>query len=79
MKVKYNKEAHKVYSLIYHLIFVVKYRKKVFKDERDIDEPFESKIKEEKDDEEIDDGSYGNSLHADEKNDEVVDDDKDHY
>lgn len=29
----YNKEAHKVYSLNYHLIIVVKYRKKVFLNE----------------------------------------------
>ncbi len=43
MKVKYNKEAHKVYSLIYHLIFVVKYRKKVFKDEIGIIEDFKRK------------------------------------
>lgn len=28
--INYKKEPHKVYSLIYHLIFVVKYRKKVF-------------------------------------------------
>lgn len=46
MKVKYNKEAYKVYSLIYHLIFVVKYRKKVFKDEIGIIEDFKLKCEE---------------------------------
>ena len=30
--IQYNKDAHRVYSLIYHLIFVVKYRQKVFVD-----------------------------------------------
>lgn len=28
--IQYNKEPHRVYSLIYHLIFVVKYRQNVF-------------------------------------------------
>lgn len=28
--IQYNKDAHRVYSLIYHLIFVVKYRQKIF-------------------------------------------------
>jgi len=28
----YTREEHRVYSLIYHLIFVVKYRQKVFQD-----------------------------------------------
>jgi len=28
--IQYNKDAHRVFSLIYHLIFVVKYRQKVF-------------------------------------------------
>jgi len=46
MKVKYNKEAHKVYSLIYHLIFVVKYRQKVFKDDIGIIEDFKNKCEE---------------------------------
>lgn len=46
MKVKYNKEAHQAYSLIYHLIFVVKYRKKVFKDEIGIIEDFKLKCEE---------------------------------
>lgn len=43
MKAKYNKEAHKVYSLTYHLIFVVKYRQKVFMDDIGIIEDFKSK------------------------------------
>ena len=43
MKVKYNKEAHRVYSLIYHLIFVAKYRQKVFKEEIGIIEDFKNK------------------------------------
>jgi len=30
---QYNQEPHKVYSLIYHLIFVVKYRQQVFLDD----------------------------------------------
>lgn len=29
---KYNKDAHRVYSLNYHMIFVVKYRKQIFVD-----------------------------------------------
>ena len=28
--IRYNKDLHRVYSLIYHLIFVVKYRQEVF-------------------------------------------------
>ena len=43
---KYRKEAHKVYSLIYHLIFVVKYRQKVFLDDVGIIEDFKEKISE---------------------------------
>jgi len=27
---EYHREPHKVYSLLYHLIFVVKYRQQVF-------------------------------------------------
>jgi len=30
---KYNKDAHRVYSLIFHIILIVKYRKKVFDDQ----------------------------------------------
>jgi len=33
---KYNKEAHRVYSLNYHMVFIVKYRKKIFTDETNI-------------------------------------------
>jgi putative transposase len=33
---QYQKEAHKVYSLYYHVIFVVKYRQKVFLEGNDI-------------------------------------------
>ena len=33
---KYRKEAHKVYSLHYHLIFVVKYRQNVFLEDHEI-------------------------------------------
>lgn len=49
--------------------------------EPDITEPFPDKIKEnENEDDEIDDGSYGNAVHGSEKNDDnIVDDDKDHY
>lgn len=43
---EYRKEAHKVYSLIYHLIFVVKYRQKVFLDNIGIIEDFKEKINE---------------------------------
>ena len=43
MKTQYNKEAHRVFSLIYHLIFVVKYRQKVFKENVGIIEDFKSK------------------------------------
>ena len=43
MKTQYNKEAHKVYSLIYHLIFVIKYRQKVFKENVGIIEDFKNK------------------------------------
>lgn len=46
MKVNYNKESHKVYSLIYHVIFVVKYRQKAFKDEIGIIEDFKLKCEE---------------------------------
>lgn len=43
---EYRKEAHKVYSLIYHLIFVVKYRQKVFVDDIGIIEEFKERINE---------------------------------
>ncbi len=39
-----QKEAHKVYSLIYHLFFVVKYRQKVFVDEIGITKVFKGKV-----------------------------------
>ncbi|MHA1488387.1 MAG: IS200/IS605 family transposase [Promethearchaeota archaeon] len=35
-KLKYRKEAHKVYSLHYHLVFVVKYRQNVFVEDHEI-------------------------------------------
>lgn len=34
---KYNKDAHRVYSLIFHIILIVKYRKKVFENQDIID------------------------------------------
>jgi len=37
MKYKLDKGAHSVYSLHYHLIFVVKYRRKVFTNDKIID------------------------------------------
>ncbi|WP_083965032.1 IS200/IS605 family transposase [Thermococcus sp. PK] len=37
MKYKLDKGAHSVYSLYYHLILVVKYRRKVFTNDRIID------------------------------------------
>ena len=37
MKYKLDRGAHSVYSLHYHLIFVVKYRRKVFTDDEIID------------------------------------------
>jgi len=43
---QYRKEAHKIYSLIYHLIFVVKYRQKVFVDDIGIIEDFKEKVNE---------------------------------
>lgn len=43
---EYRKESHRVYSLIYHLIFVVKYRQKVFLDDVGIIEDFKEKINE---------------------------------
>ncbi len=43
---EYRKEAHKVYSLMYHLIFVVKYRQKVFLDDVGIIEDCKEKINE---------------------------------
>lgn len=43
---KYRKESHKVYSLIYHLIFVVKYRQKVFLDGIGIIESLKEKMQE---------------------------------
>ena len=42
----YQKEPHKVYSLNYHLIFVVKYRQKVFLDDIGIIEDFKEKMTE---------------------------------
>ena len=33
---KYTKEAHKVYSLHYHLVFVVKYRQNVFLEDHEL-------------------------------------------
>jgi putative transposase len=41
---EYQKEAHRVYSLTYHLIFVVKYRQSVFKEEIGIIEALKSKV-----------------------------------
>lgn len=41
---EYQKEAHRVFSLIYHLIFVVKYRQPVFIEEIGIIEALKSKI-----------------------------------
>lgn len=43
---EYQKEAHKVYSLIYHVIFVVKYRQRVFPDGHDIINDTKERIKE---------------------------------
>ena len=37
MKYKLDRSAHSVYSLHYHLIFVVKYRRKVFTNDKIID------------------------------------------
>lgn len=41
---KYQKEAHKVYSLRYHVIFVVKYRQQVFLEGHDIINDVKEKI-----------------------------------
>jgi putative transposase len=41
---EYQKEAHRVYSLTYHLIFVVKYRQSVFIEEIGIIEALKSKV-----------------------------------
>jgi len=41
---KYQKEAHKVYSLRYHVIFVVKYRQRVFLEGHDIINDAKEKI-----------------------------------
>lgn len=41
---RYQKEAHKVYSLYYHVIFVVKYRKKVFLEGHEIISDIKKKI-----------------------------------
>jgi REP-associated tyrosine transposase len=41
---KYQKENHKVYSLIYHLIFVVKYRQKIFLDDTGIINDLKEKL-----------------------------------
>jgi REP element-mobilizing transposase RayT len=41
---QYQKEAHKVYSLYYHVIFVVKYRQKVFLEGHDIINDAKEKI-----------------------------------
>ncbi len=46
LNMKYRKEAHRVYSLNYHLIFVVKYRQKVFLEDIGIIEDFKDKVKE---------------------------------
>jgi len=37
MKYKLDRDAHSIYSLHYHLIFVVKYRRKVFTNDKIID------------------------------------------
>lgn len=42
----YRREAHKVYSLYYHIIFVVKYRKRVFIEGIGIIEDLKDKIDE---------------------------------
>jgi putative transposase len=41
---KYQKENYKVYSLIYHLIFVVKYRQKIFLDDTGIINDLKEKL-----------------------------------
>jgi len=41
---EYQKDPHRVYSLIYHLIFVVKYRRPVFLEEIGIIEDVKAKI-----------------------------------
>jgi putative transposase len=41
----YNRESHRVYSLIYHLIFVVKYRQNVFVDDIGIINELKEKFK----------------------------------
>ena len=41
---EYRKDPHRVYSLIYHLIFVVKYRQPVFIEEIDIIKALKTKI-----------------------------------
>ena len=43
---EYQKEPHKVYSLLYHLIFVVKYRQQVFPEKIGIIEDVKTKIME---------------------------------
>lgn len=40
----YTREDHRVYSLIYHLIFVVKYRQKVFQDDIGIIEDMKDRL-----------------------------------
>ena len=41
---RYQKEAHNVYSLYYHVIFVVKYRQKVFLEDHNIIDDGKEKI-----------------------------------
>lgn len=41
---QYHREPHKVYSLLYHLIFVVKYRQQVFLEDIGIIEDSKAKI-----------------------------------
>lgn len=43
---KYNKEAHKVFLLQYHTIFVVKYRKKIFTTNLEIINDLKNKLEE---------------------------------
>ena len=41
---KYQKEAHKLHSLYYHVIFVVKYRQQVFLEDHDLINDTKEKI-----------------------------------
>ncbi|MHA1917845.1 MAG: IS200/IS605 family transposase [Candidatus Ranarchaeia archaeon] len=43
---QYRKEAHKLYSIYYHIIFVVKYRQQVFLEDHNIINDTKEKIKE---------------------------------